>query len=295
MSVRSMTGFARSDGSDGVYRWAWEIRTVNGKGLDLRFRFPQGFERLDPPTRERCAARLTRGSVQATLTIASEGAATRIRINDTVLDDVLAAADRLKGRIDFQPPTLDGLLSVRGVVELVENEVDEESRAALDNAVLRSLDRALDDLVAMRKREGQAIGVLLTQQLAEIGRLAHEAEIAPARSPDVIRARLSEQVSALLDASPAFDAARLHQEAVFLATKADIREEIDRLRAHVSAATALLSEGGAVGRRLDFLAQEFSRETNTLCSKANDLSVTTIGLSLKAVVDQFREQIQNLE
>jgi uncharacterized protein (TIGR00255 family) len=290
-----MTGFARADGSANGTRWTWEIRSVNGKGLDIRLRLPAGFERLDPPARERCAGQLTRGNIQSTLTIVSDASAARIRINEDVLGEVLAAMQKIGGRIDVQPPTLDGILSIRGVVEAADNELDEAARAALDLEILKSFDRTLADLVVMRAREGQAIGNVLGARLSEIARLVRAAEASPARRPEAIRARLAEQVAALLDAAPALDPDRLHQEAVLLATKADIREEIDRLDAHVVAATEMLAEGGPVGRRLDFLAQEFGRETNTLCAKANDRTLTAIGLELKAVVDQLREQIQNLE
>jgi uncharacterized protein (TIGR00255 family) len=290
-----MTGFARADGSANGTRWTWEIRSVNGKGLDIRLRLPAGFERLDPPARERCAGQLTRGNIQSTLTIVSDASAARIRINEEVLGEVLAAMQKIGGRIDVQPPTLDGILAIRGVVEAADNELDEATRAALDEEILKSFDRTLADLVVMRAREGQAIGNVLGARLSEIARLVRAAEASPARRPEAIRARLAEQVAALLDAAPALDPDRLHQEAVLLATKADIREEIDRLDAHVVAATEMLAEGGPVGRRLDFLAQEFGRETNTLCAKANDRTLTAIGLELKAVVDQLREQIQNLE
>lgn len=295
MSLHSMTGFARADGSAEGYRWIWEIRTVNGKGLDMRVRLSPGFERLDGPARERCAGRLARGNVQATLTVAGEAATGRIRINEEVLNEVLAVMKEIAGRIDAGPPTLDGILAIRGVVEAAEGDSDETTLARLDAKILASLDRALDDLVAARAREGEAIGATLEARLEEIGRLVRAAEASPARAPEVIRARLAEQVAALLDATPGLDPDRLHQEAVLLATKADIREEIDRLDAHVAAAAELLSQGGPIGRRLDFLAQEFNRETNTLCAKSNDRAVTAIGLELKAVVDQLREQIQNLE
>jgi uncharacterized protein (TIGR00255 family) len=202
---------------------------------------------------------------------------------------------KIAGRIDAEPPTLDGILAVRGVIEAAEAEIDEATLARLDENILSSLDRALDGLVGARAREGEAIGAVLEARLEEIGRLVRAAEVSPARTPEVIRKRLAEQVAALLDATPGLDPDRLHQEAVLLATKADIREEIDRLDAHLAAAAELLSQGGPVGRRLDFLAQEFNRETNTLCAKSNDRAVTAIGLELKAVVDQLREQIQNLE
>jgi uncharacterized protein (TIGR00255 family) len=295
VALASMTAFARADGTAGGVRWTWEMRSVNGKGLELRLRLPPGYEPLEPQIRERCGKRLTRGNVQATLSLESDAPAQRLRINEAALADVLAAMERIGSRLSVQPPTLDGILSIRGVVENGEDERDPEAEAALQKDMLAGLDRALADLVAMRAREGAAIGAVLAARIDEIARLAGEAEASPARRPETIRARLAEQVAALLDAAPALDPDRLHQEAVLLATKADIREELDRLAAHVQAARALLGEGGPVGRRLDFLAQEFNREVNTLCAKANDRSLTAIGLELKAVVDQLREQIQNLE
>ena len=290
-----MTGFARADGAGDAYRWTWELRSVNGKGLDIRLRLPAGFEHLEIPARERLGARLSRGNVQAALTAQSQAGATRIRINDEVLAEVVKAMERIAGRIDVQPPTLDGILSVRGVVETIEVVEDEAVRAALAAGILADLDAALADLAADRLREGAAIAAVLQNRLDEIERLVRAVEASPARTPDAIRARLAEQVAALLGAAPALDPDRLHQEAVLLAARADVREEIDRLDAHVAAARALFAEGGPVGRRLDFLAQEFNREVNTICSKSNDRAVTALGLELKAAVDQFREQVQNLE
>lgn len=295
MALHSMTGFARADGAAFGYRWTWEIRSVNGKGLDLRQRLPPGFERLEPRVRERCTARLTRGNVQISLSATAEGGTNRIRINEEVLAEVIAAMDRIGETIDVQPPTLDGILAIRGVVETSEAEMDEVERAAVDAELLLSFDEAITELVDMRAREGQAMGLVLGTRLVEISALVRQAEASPARTPEAIKARLAEQVAMLLGAAPALDPLRLHQEAVLLATKADIREEIDRLDAHVVATTELLAAGGPVGRRLDFLAQEFSREVNTLCAKSNDRGVTAIGLDLKGVVDQLREQIQNLE
>jgi uncharacterized protein (TIGR00255 family) len=290
-----MTGFGRADGAAAGYRWTWELRSVNGKGLDLRLRLPPGFERLDLPTRERSAKLLSRGNIQATMTVWRDGASEKLVVNEDVLAGVIAAMERIGARISVQPPTLDGLLAVRGLIETAEPIDDPEAQAALDDAILANFDEALSDLVAMRAREGSAIAGVLQLRLDEIARLTSAAEGSPARTVEAIRARLAEQVAALIDAAPALDPDRLHQEAVLLATKADIREEIDRLQAHVEAARTLLAEGGPVGRRLDFLAQEFNREVNTLCAKAGDRSLTAIGLELKAVVDQLREQIQNLE
>jgi uncharacterized protein (TIGR00255 family) len=290
-----MTGFARADGAGAVHRWTWEVRSVNGKGLDIRLRLPAGFEHLEVPARERIAAVLARGNVQVALTTQSLPGATRIRVNEDVLAEVLAVMDRLGGRMNVQPPTLDGILSVKGVIETAEAEEDEQVRADLGATILTDLDGALVRLIADREREGGAILTVLKSRLDEVERLVRDVEASPARTPEAIRGRLAEQVAALLDAAPALDPDRLHQEAVLLATRADVREEIDRLDAHVAAARGLLDDGGSVGRRLDFLAQEFNREVNTLCSKSNDRTVTAIGLQLKAVVDQFREQIQNVE
>ncbi|MEX0854034.1 MAG: YicC/YloC family endoribonuclease [Bauldia sp.] len=290
-----MTGFASSDGAGESWRWTWEIRSVNGRGLDIRLRLPPGFEQLEFPARERLVARLARGNLQVALTVEQQGAAGRIRINDAVLGEVISAMEAIGRRIDAQPPTLDGILSLRGVVEAADAEPDAATRARLAEMILAGLGATLAELVAVRAREGSAIETVLSNQLDAIERLTGSAARSPARAPEAVRARLTEQISMLLDAAPALDTDRLHQEAVLLATKADIREEIDRIDAHVAAARDLIARGGPVGRRLDFLAQEFNREVNTLCAKSNDRSLTAIGLELKAVVDQLREQIQNLE
>jgi uncharacterized protein (TIGR00255 family) len=295
MPLCSMTGFARIDGAGEGYRWTWELRSVNGKGLDIRLRLPPGFDHIEPAAREKIAAGLARGNVQAGLAAQHEAGATRVRINEDVLAEVIAALQRVRGRVDAAPPTLDGILAIRGVVETAESEPDAETRAALAEHVLADLDKAVAELIAMRAGEGAAIGSVLAARLDELERLTRAAEDSPARKPDAIRSRLAEQVAALLDAAPALDPDRLHQEAVLLATRADIREEIDRLYAHIAAARELIAGDAAVGRRLDFLAQEFNREVNTLCSKSNDRALTAIGLEMKAVVDQLREQVQNVE
>ena len=295
MPLCSMTGFARVDGAGEGYRWTWEVRSVNGKGLDIRVRVPPGFDHIEPPAREKIAARLVRGNVQAGLAAQHEAATTRVRINEDVLADVIAAMERVSKQVAAAPPTLDGILAIRGVVETLESEPDEAIRIALAGHLVADLDRAVADLVAMREREGAAIAAVLATRLDELERLVRAAEASPARAPETIRNRLAEQVASLLDAAPALDPDRLHQEAVLLATRADIREELDRLYAHIAAARDLRASDAAVGRRLDFLAQEFNREVNTLCSKSNDRSLTAIGLEMKAVVDQLREQVQNVE
>jgi uncharacterized protein (TIGR00255 family) len=295
MALMSMTGFARADGGGDIVRWAWELRSVNGKGLDVRVRLPAGLDRLEPGVRERCASHLTRGNIQVALSTSAGTEGQRLTINEEVLATFLDAMERIGQKLAVQPPTLDGILALRGVVEVEDRVADEATREALDAELLVGLDAGLEGLVAMREREGTAIGTVLAARLDEMGELTDNAEASPARAPETIRARLAEQIATLLDAAPALDPDRLYQEAVILATKADIREELDRLHAHISAARDLLAKGGPVGRRLDFLAQEFGREVNTLCAKSNDRTLTAIGLDMKAVVDQMREQIQNLE
>ena len=295
MALSSMTGFARGQGGAGSYAWAWELKSVNSKGLDLKLRLPPGWEAVEPGVRARASEVLSRGSVFANLTVSREGTAPVARINEPALNAVLAALKGLEGKVAGAPPSLDGILALKGVMEVSEAEESESERSAAEAAVVAGFGEALKGLAEMRRIEGQALGKILSARLSEIGALAARAEAAPGRKPEAIKARLAEQVATLLEASQRFDADRLHQEAILLATKADIREELDRLAAHVAQARTLIGGGGAIGRKLDFLSQELNRESNTLCSKAHDLELTNIGLELKAVVEQFREQVQNLE
>jgi uncharacterized protein (TIGR00255 family) len=295
MALSSMTGFARGQGGAGSYAWAWELKSVNSKGLDLKLRLPPGWEAIEPGVRARASEVLSRGSVFANLTVSREGIAPVARINEPALNAVLAALKGLEGKVAGAPPSLDGILALKGVMEVSEAEESESERSAAEAAVVAGFGEALKGLAEMRRTEGQALGKILSARLSEIGALAARAEAAPGRKPEAIKARLAEQVATLLEASQRFDADRLHQEAIMLATKIDIREELDRLAAHVAQAKKLIADGGPIGRKLDFLSQELNRESNTLCSKANDLELTNIGLELKAVVEQFREQVQNLE
>ena len=295
MGLQSMTGFARATGDFQGAALTWELRSVNGKGLEVRLRLPPGHERLEQGARQAIQRRFARGNIQATLTVSTGGKLVQPVVNEEFLLDLAELARRLEKQFGCAPPSADGLLALRGVLEVPESVFDEEHRALLDGELLRVLDAALVSLEESRRSEGEALGSLLSGHVDTIEMLVRRAGADPAREPAVIRARLAEQVKLLMDAAPALDEARLHQEAAFLATKADIREEIDRLTTHVASARALLAEGGPIGRKLDFLAQEFNRESNTLCSKSNAGSVTAIGLELKAVVDQFREQVQNLE
>jgi uncharacterized protein (TIGR00255 family) len=295
MALSSMTGFARGQGGAGSYAWAWELKSVNSKGLDLKLRLPPGWEAIEPGVRARASEVLSRGSVFANLTVSREGIAPVARINEPALNAVLAALKGLEGKVAGAPPSLDGILALKGVMEVSEAEESEDERSAAEAAVVAGFGEALKGLAEMRRSEGQALGKILSARLSEIGALAARAEATPGRKPEAIKARLAEQVATLLEASQRFDADRLHQEAIMLATKIDIREELDRLAAHVAQAKKLIADGGPIGRKLDFLSQELNRESNTLCSKANDLELTNIGLELKAVVEQFREQVQNLE
>jgi uncharacterized protein (TIGR00255 family) len=295
MALSSMTGFARGQGVAGGYAWAWEIKSVNAKGLDLKLRLPPGWDAIEPGVRARANAVLARGSVFANLTVNREGAAPVARVNEPVLAAVLTAINTLSGKVAAAPPTLDGILALKGVIEVGEAEESEDERQAAEAAIIAGFATAAAGLAEMRRVEGKALGGLLLARLSEIAALAARAEASPGRRAEAVKARLAEQVATLLETSQRFDADRLHQEAILLATKADIREELDRLTAHVAQAQRLIADGGPVGRKLDFLAQELNRESNTLCAKANDVELTNIGLELKAVVEQFREQVQNLE
>ena len=295
MALQSMTGFARATGEFRETSIVWELRSVNGRGLDVRLRLPPGREAMEQAARQAVQARFARGNIQATLSLSTAAGAMRPVINEPLLAELAAQARRLQQEHGIAPPSADGLLALRGVIDIPEAAASAEEREALDAAILSVLGEALDALVDSRTGEGAALGALLGGNMDAIEKLTKKAEADPSREPAAIRERLSEQVAQLLGATNQFDEARLHAEAAFLATKADIREEIDRLFTHVASGRALLAAGGPVGRKLEFLAQEFNREANTLCSKSNASSVTSIGLELKAVVDQLREQVQNLE
>ena len=294
MPLSSMTGFARVADALPPFRWVWELKSVNGRGLDLRLRLPPGFDAVEAAARGILAAALNRGNCSATLTVVRDTAQPSLRLNEGALSAVVKALDLLARRFpQATAPTLDGILGVRGVLETAEGEdevPEEHQRAVLDS--LRAAAAALAD---MRREEGARLACVLAQRLGEIERLTGAADILPARQPERIRARLASAVADLVANTNALDPDRLHQEAVLLAMRSDVREELDRLRAHVAAARSLIENGGPIGRKLDFLAQEFAREANTLCAKSNDIELTTIGLDLKAAVDQLREQAQNVE
>ena len=295
MALSSMTGFARSNGASGPYAFEWELKSVNAKGFDLRMRLPPGWDDLEAFAKKRAGEVLSRGTVYANLNVKRTNAASTVRVNEEVLASIVKIAGMLAGKIDAVAPSIDGLLCIKGVIEVVEPESDETEDNAAKAAAAAAFEQALADLVEMRQREGVALGAILSQRMNEIERLATKAEAAPGRRPDAIKARLAEQIAALLESTDRFDLDRLNQEALLIAAKADIREELDRIASHIAQAREMIARGGPVGRRLDFLAQEFNREVNTCCAKSNDVELTNTGLEMKNVVEQFREQVQNLE
>ena len=293
MSIASMTGFARAEAAIGDRQWVWELRSVNGRGLDIRCRLPNGYDALDPIVRAAVGERCRRGNISVNLT-ESRQQRPRLAISREALEQVLAMLAELKedGRLAAEAPRLDGLLALPGVIERVDEEDD--PAVAID-LLTRQLNQALDALKTMRLAEGQRLVALARAHVEEIERLTDAARRIAATQPEAIAERLRQQLEALLGQSPLPGPERLAQEAALLAAKADVREELDRLSAHVAAVRALIQGGGAIGRKFDFLCQEFNREANTLCSKAADVELTRIGLDLKVAIEQLREQIQNIE
>ncbi|MCO6186522.1 YicC/YloC family endoribonuclease [Rhizobium sp. L1K21] len=295
MTLQSMTGFARTEGTSGRYRWAWELRSVNGKGLDVRLRLPPGLEGLETECRKRISAQFTRGNMQVGLTVSALEEKVEAIVNEDALAAILALKTKLGDRIDPAPLKFDTLLMMRGVVDLKEPDEAESQMESRNSDFLDGLSAAITAMREMREKEGAALREVLLGQVSSIEALALKVENDPSRSAADIAQRLQRQVEALLTDTANLDRDRLYAEAALLAAKSDLREEIDRLKAHVAAARDLLGKGGPVGRKLDFLAQEFNRETNTICSKSNAIAVTEAGLELKVIIDQFREQVQNLE
>jgi uncharacterized protein (TIGR00255 family) len=290
-----MTGYARAAGAVPGTAFACEVKSVNGRGLDIRLRLAPGFDALESGIRQHIGKVISRGSLTFNLSVERDGAGGDLLLNRQALATALSAIDELRSAVPTAaPPSLDGILGLKGVLEQRDKPVSAEAGEALTSAILDAANRALADLVQARRQEGTQIAVVLLDRLDEIEALVQRAEIHPARSRDTILNKLRQQVADLV-ADIALPEDRLAQEALLLATKADIREELDRLTAHITSARQLIRGGGAVGRRLDFLAQEFNREANTLCSKSNAVELTAIGLDLKAAIDQLREQVQNIE
>ena len=294
-TIASMTGYARASGAVPGASFIIEIKSVNGRGLDIRSRLAAGFDVLESEFRRRIGAAISRGSLSVNLLVDREGEGGRVVVNHQALEAVLEGMRWLSTRSTATRPSLDGIMALRGVLEQHESPLEAEAEATLHAAILDGLDRALAALVATRREEGGRIAAVLDERIHELAVLTQSAEQHPARSRDIVLARLRQQIADIAGATPGLSEERLAQEAMLLATKADIREELDRLGAHIAAARALLAAGGPVGRKLDFLSQEFNREANTLCAKSSDVAITAIGLDLKAVIDQLREQVQNIE
>ena len=291
-----MTGFGRSEGTLDGQSWVWEVRSVNGRGLDLRLRLPPGSEALEPRIREAVTGRFSRGSINVSLQLQRETGGSEISLNQAALEQVLEAAALIQQQTgNDTPPAVDGLLGIKGVLEVVEPVEDEAAQKARHDAMIASLQNALGDLEAARAAEGGRLAGVLSVHLDEIERQIGIVSQSPARTPQAIAERLSEQVQRLTETGTPLDVNRLHQEAVLIATRADVEEELQRLTAHLAAARELMGADGAVGRKLDFLVQEFNREANTLCSKANAEEISRAGLAMKALIDQMREQVQNIE
>ena len=292
--LASMTGFARAEGSAGGLAWAWELRSVNGRGLDLRFRLPPGWDSLEPALREAAGKGLKRGNVTAGLTVKRETEA-RLALDSPALEQALALALDLHARIPGSPvPRAEALLALPGVLRAAAVDPAEE-RAAAAEAVQAGFTQAVAGLLAARESEGARLGTVLTGLLDEIATLRRQAAHQAADQPAAQRARVMENLTALLREAPSLPQERIAQEVALLAARSDVREELDRLDSHIAAAHALMQEAANIGRRFDFLVQEFNREANTLCSKSASTALTATGLKLKAAIEQLREQVQNIE
>jgi uncharacterized protein (TIGR00255 family) len=290
-----MTGFARTEGQTEGLAWAWELRSVNGKSLDLRLRLPPGWEALEGVCKSEIGELLKRGSVSGTLSVTEQARPPILKLNQAVVEQVVTLMRSLEGVIDATPPTIDGLLSIRGVIEVAEDVISPEQRELRQSVVQAGFRAALQALAAARLGEGERTAQALIARLDEIAGLVLEAEALAAAIPAQLRSRFQRQIATLLEAVPPLSEERLAQEVALLITRADVREELDRLGAHLQAARALLDEGANIGRRFDFLCQEFNREANTLCSKSADIGLTRVGIALKAAIEQLREQVQNIE
>jgi uncharacterized protein (TIGR00255 family) len=290
-----MTGYASADGAMGNASWSWELKSVNGRSLEVRCRLPSFLENLEPMVRARLNERFKRGTVNASLTFNRPPGTLKLRLNPAVVDQLEDIIEAIAVRIRAETPRLDGLLGIKGVVESVEEEEAEEILAAREEAILATLDAAIAALAQTRSQEGERLAAILSGHLDTADKAVKSAHASAALQPQAIHSKLAAQIAALLDSVPQLSEERIAQEAALLAARADVREELDRLTAHLSACRGLVNEGGAIGRRLDFLCQELNREANTICSKSTDMALTRAGLDLKTVIDQFREQVQNVE
>jgi uncharacterized protein (TIGR00255 family) len=291
-----MTGYARVSGDWNGLGWVWEVKSVNGRGLELRTKLPAGFDQLDLPVRDAVHQRFKRGTIALSLSLAGRTAAGPLSVNDAWLSQLVALAQSWQARAPhLAPARFDGLLALKGVLEAPDGAESIALDAALAAHLQQQCQLLLDQLAGMRGDEGRQLAAVLNRLLGAIDGLVEDARAVLAQDPDRLKARLRQQVAALLEAGAPLSEDRLAMEVALIIGKADVREEIDRLTAHLSAARTLLAEPEPVGRKLDFLCQEFNREANTLCSKAGDLELSRIGLALKATIEQFREQVQNIE
>ena len=296
MTLNSMTGFARTEGVNDECSWVWEAKSVNAKGMDARLRLPGGFEAFDAIIRENLKKRFRRGAISVSLNVNWHRANATYQVNMETLDRFLQAVPEIHKRApNLRPFTMDGLLAAKGVVESVENPLGNTEQTALHEEIMQGLNELLTMLEQGRQREGDALSKVLHAQITEVEHLCQRAIGLVALLPEKINKRIHEQVAELCVAFPALSEERLAQETAILMLKVDVREELDRLRAHVDAARELMRIDGAIGRQFDFLCQEFNREANTLCSKSADVQLTRVGLALKTAIDQMREQVQNIE
>jgi uncharacterized protein (TIGR00255 family) len=295
VTIASMTGFARAEGEFDDFAWRWEVRSVNNRGLDIRARMPPGLEAFEITVRDLVGKRFKRGSFNVSLNLTRTPGLTNYRLNEALLDRVLELAEDIRARTGAPPPTAEGLLRLRGVLEADETDASDDARAAREAAMAESLMLALAEVETSRVEEGARLATVLGGLVDEISALSAKARGLAATQPDAIRTRIANQLRDLVAGATPLPEERLAQEIAVMIGKADVREEIDRLDAHVGQARDMIASGGAVGRRLDFLSQEFNREANTLCSKSQDLELTRTGLALKAAIEQFREQVQNIE
>jgi len=294
MALSSMTGFARTSFDVEGTKFSWELKSVNARGLEIRLRLPPGLDHLETEVRALVRSELQRGSCFFVLQKEADAARPQLALNEDALALVIAAARRLAAVEGIAMPTADGLLAIPGVLHDGGAAPEGEAEERRDAAIVEAFGEAMSALAAARREEGARLATVLDAQLTAIARMVDEADNISAEAPEVLKARIRDQVALLIEETNGLNPERLHQEALLAATRSDVREELDRLRAHVAGVRELIAAGGAVGRRLDFLAQEFNREANTLCAKAFDRRLTAIGVELKATIDQFREQVQNL-
>jgi len=293
-TISSMTGFARIEGAHDNIRWVWELKCVNGRGLEIRNRLPQGFDSLEAELRKLARAKLSRGSMNVSLVMQAESSEPRYSLNVPALVAAIDAIEVIGKRVECDPPRPEGILALRGVMQPIEENKSEADREPLITALLTSFKQGVDLLAGARATEGETLAAILGEQFDEIERLTRDAAASAAAAPEVLRAKITAQIEELMSGT-SLPEERLAQEVAILALKADVREELDRLVSHIEAGRALLKPNGPAGRQLDFLTQEFNREANTLCSKASDMTLKRIGLELKKVIDQLREQVQNIE